>query len=501
MAGNPDFIPGLPEPSGLPGDLIHLSAITDTRTLRALWPKSDKETRDELVRRWAALDPVDGIRFFVLEPVNGEAHDPVNADWILQLWSIRDPWAILHYPDVPLALPRLLSEQPVENAVRQCLEKDPEKLIALWRDAPSILREHMYPMLFRHWFATDPAQAIAEVARAPRSWQKDIWIMSSLADDPGTMLDVIKANGVADRNPYAVNQLISKLAERDLSAAQAAVDGFLPSESRSWACAALAAKWAQSDPEAAWNWVEENAPTQKNRLLVWEELLTKDPAKALAMDMGGNSWPHSTALESYVKKLAGKDWEGAMELARSAGPNLRRQIVQGAAASMEWGSGDPIPKLEQLSGLIAGQEPDFKTPAYYLFRGLDPAEAPDIAAWLSGQPESVRNAMILPMADRLREVDQATAAAWLAEVPPSEARTEQIMQTTAAWAGKEPEAAAAFSTGLPPGVDREYAILNTAIAWHRNDPAAARAWLETLPDSEAKTRAVRELDAGSGKTR
>ncbi len=502
--GQPDSIPGLPEPSGLPGDLIHLSHITDTRTLRALWAswaKSDWETSDELVRRWAALDPVDGIRFFLFELVKGEPRDPVTADWILQLWSDRDPWAVLNCPEVPLALFHLLSEQPVDRAVRQCLEKDPEKLISLWRNAPSVLRDHMYPMIFRHWFANDPARAIAEAARVPRSWQKEIWIISSMAGDPGAMLDVIKANGVADRNPYAVNQLIFKLADKDLSAAQAAIAGFLPGESRSWACAALAAKWSQSDPEAAWAWVEANAPTQQNRLQVREALLKKDPAKALAMDPGGDSWPHSTELVGYAKELAGKDWEGALELARSLGPNLRRQIFQGAAASISWEEGDPVPKLEQVGRLIAQQEPGYKMPAHFLFNGLDPGQAPAIAAWMSGQPENVREALILPMASRLREVNPATAAEWLVQLPPGEKRTEQLLESTAIWAGNEPEAAAEFSVSLPEGAERDYAILNTALAWKRNDPAAARGWLEALPDSPAKTRAMQELEAGSGKAR
>lgn len=99
----------------------------------------------------------------------------------------------------------------------------------------------------------------------------------------------------------------------------------------------------------------------------------------------------------------------------------------------------------------------------------------------------------LNLVERLKKESPATAAAWLAGLPPGEVRTEQLLRTTAAWAGTDPSAAAAFFLNLPPGPDRCYAILNTALAWHRNAPQAARAWLDTLPDSPAKTRALTEL--------
>ena len=493
----PAAIPGLPEPSGLPGDLIHLTTITDTRTLRALWATAgDLDTRAALMERWAELDPADGFQYFGIDQVNGAPRDWLEATGIAEDWEARDPMAYLMYMNSIPGIGYISVSMKLSGSLDGLVDANPEAMMAFWKSASPEIKEDLSFSIFRYWFAHDPARALAEMEQTPRRFHDSIWLGVRQAAEPDAMLEILLKRHGANRNPSAVDSLIGKLAENDLPTAQAAAAKLPPGPSRTQACAKVVEHLSKSDPEAAWAWMEAEAPTNENRRVAGDALLEKDPVKAIALDPQGNWWPKSFPLERYATDLAKKDWPAMVGLAESVGPALRDQIIRAAAGSLAWDEGDPIPKLDQLGSLIAGFGGGRKILNDSFLDNLNPAQAPAIATWLNAQPEPVRQAFIEPMVERLQKESPNAAAAWLAGLPPGEVRTEHLLRTTADWAGTDPSAAAAFSLTLPPGPDRDYAILNTALAWHRNAPQAARAWLDGLPDSPAKTRAVQELDRG-----
>lgn len=442
------------------------------------------------------MDPVDGIQFLQLELVDGAPRDYRGASQIAYTWRERDPMACLKFIVSESDSDLGMISDSVSSLVEKCLATDPEEVDALWKTATPALKWSMSYEVFRYWFSHDPARALAEAEQAPPGLQDSIWNRAASAADPAAMLEALIKTRGANRHINAVTSLIEQLTEKDLPAAQAAAAKLPPGPARTQACAEVVKHLAKKDPEAAWAWMEAEAPTNKNRREAAGALLEKDPLKAIALDPQANWWPKTDALDDYARDLAKTDWSAMVELAESVGPTLRDQILKGAAKSLSWEEGNPLPKLEQVGGLIAGLGGKGKKLNDSFFEDLNPAQAPAIATWLNAQPESVRDAFIEPMAERLQKESPATTAAWLAGLPPGEVRTEHLLRTTADWAGTDPSAAAAFSLTLPPGPDRDYAILNTALAWHRNAPQAARAWLDGLPDSPAKTRAVQELDGG-----
>jgi hypothetical protein len=486
-------IPGMPTPSGLPGDLIHLSRIPDTRTLRAAWKTGDSEEEVALVKRWAELDPMDGLQFFLFDELNGAPRNTSHAFEIANAWTKRDPDAYLKFlSGLPAAVPYPLTNT-LDTLVRKRMESAPEAFLNYWKTAPAHLQNASYRAFFQCLFHKDPARAVAEMQQVPESWRANIYHDASSTSDPGLVLrGLLTADGVS-YNPTPVHYLMRSLAKKDVAAAREIVIGLPPGEARIQAATEVVAVMAAKDPEAALTWMETHAPTAENRQRVAQALLKTDPARALAMNTGDSLWKYSAALLEYAKDLASKDWGSAAALARSATPMMREKIIDGMAESLAFGAADPLPGLAKLSEILSGNSKGSFTLDGDAFENLAPQHAPAVAAWLARQPTEVQQALIPPLAYPLRSAGPATAANLLASLPVSEARTTELINLTSNWADDAPQAAAGFSLTLPPGKDRDYAILNTAIAWHRNDPAAARAWVDALPASPAKTKTLAEI--------
>jgi hypothetical protein len=65
-------------------------------------------------------------------------------------------------------------------------------------------------------------------------------------------------------------------------------------------------------------------------------------------------------------------------------------------------------------------------------------------------------------------------------------RTRAACRLAAGWASTEPRQAAAWVATLPPGEARLWAAKNVALQWTQYASAEARAWAAKLPDTERK---------------
>lgn len=485
----------MPAPSGLPGDLSHLSRISDTRTLRAIWKKGSWDDEIPLVRRWGELDPVDGLQFFLFEEVNGAPRSTQYALEMAELWAERDPDAYLKFVSgLPGVVPFALVN-PLWAIFEKRMNADTGAFLAYLKTAPAPLQNASYRSVFRHLFKKDPARALVEAQQVPESWDGDPWADAYDTSNPALVLPAFVSSGAASRNSYSFSRLVDSLAAKDLAAAQEIVAKLPPGEPRREAAQAIVAKMLEKDPEAALAWLEAHAPTAKNRHLVAEALLKTDPARAFAMGSSNALWSDSQSLMRYSAKLAKNDWAGVVALIRSSPPGMRKTLIQGIMKPLGWQDlAKPLPQLDKVSEILLGVDSNQNLLDRTSFEYLDTRHAPAVRAWLGQQPQAVQQALLAPLANTALEESPATAATWLAGLAASETRTTELIRATARWADEAPQSAADFCLTLPPGTDQDYAILNTAIAWHHNNPAAARAWVNVLPDSPAKIKTLAEIN-------
>lgn len=483
--------------SGLPDDFIHLSTISDTRTLEAAWAEAEHwMAQDILTRRWSELDPQSGIRWFLHGGDTAAGPDERAASMILDHWAKRDPAAALNYLE---GLTR--TDFPddfaycVVRLINGMLEKDPAAALASWHRAGAPARQAMVEAVFVHLFTNDPTEALREMANAPFDDRRKAWELIGYVKDPGGLIRSLLARPDLDCPTGDFGSIFKSLAGKDPQAAKALAESVPPGPRRAAACRAVLEKLVEDDPAVALTWMEEHAPNNENRSLVYSALSETDPQRALELFRQSQA-PLSGEVRSTLQTMADENWASARALADSQPGGLRKKEMIAVMVSglIEGGESGLPAQLDKLGGLLSGSGLKPEDLQGLWFR-LNFDDTPKVAAWLDAQPADVRELLLPGLFDIYRHRDPAEAGDWLLRQAPGEARTSAIASHVFQLAVSDPTAAAAFGLNLPPGPEQDCAILNTAAAWQRNDPAAAQRWLESLPESGGRKQALEHLRA------
>lgn len=497
--------PGIPEPSGLPGDILHLTAIGDTRTLRAAWPEADDAARELLVDRWLELDPGDGIRFLLAEPVNGMPRDSTLAAELAWKWDQRDRRGFLRFlaalpGEVPLLQIwggefRFFWDRPFRALT-------PDEGLALYHQGGAGFKKMAAQPVFRMLADQNPARALEEIQRLPPASREAAWEGAANADDPGAVLRLLREHPPAGCSLTSWEQLFAGYCNKEPEAARALAESLPPGQAREDACQEVALLMAKKDPGAAFEWMEDHSPSNENRIVLLNAMADSNPDRSLELTIQ-HQLDLPPALEEHLENLAHENWEAAQARAlKTPAGRTRSQMITAMAEALSFEDTEPLPLLEKLSQLLTaagGSESRGKAqklPDAFL-RRMNPAQLPEVTEWVSGQPAPVREALMAPLLGRMESESPESALSWLAQNPPSRTRTGLLLGKVVQWTAQDPQAAADFVLRLPEGTERDYAILNTAAAWQDFAPGAARQWVETLPDSPAKIRAAQQLEQTS----
>lgn len=452
------------------------------------------------------LDRQGAIRFLL----KGDAKSLVGKIVMGSLvtdWLNEDPMAALRFlgglrgVDTEFFSALGQSERCAERlrqTVEICLQSNSGELMAFLREGSPVVAGLLCRPIFERLFSTDPVRAVREIDQLPANLRNDAWewcgeMRKEDAAAVFTMLDEKRAAHCPEEK-YA--GIFARWLEADPSAARAAAERMPLGPLRDSACLNVVATLAQSDPEAALVWMEAHAPDRTNRCKVYAAIAKKDPERAFDLCNRGRI-SYSEEVQKWLQNKAAANGQDGLELAAAAAnPWMRNEILTGLMEGISLKDGDLMPQLDRLGVLLRDirTTPGEKTVLSCPFCGISEEQLGVVKAWLVDQPEKVRDALLEPVLSEIPEDDPGAAAAWLAQLPDSVARSNALSLKVSRWASRDVAAAAAFSLNLPPGQDRDYAILNTALAWQRVDPVGARQWVDRLEDSPVRTRAVRELE-------
>jgi hypothetical protein len=232
-----------------------------------------------------------------------------------------------------------------------------------------------------------------------------------------------------------MQSILGELGLSNPQAAQAYVAQLPDNPVRDAAIDRLAVSWAESDPQAAINWMQSmNGPNGAT------------PAVLAQMVNIVNDWavvdPRGTA--AYVQTLAGT-------------PNFERLISQ---IGTNWASADAQTALTWAQSLPADNGHDSATTAVITQVAIQDPQA----AW-----------------------NDAT------QMLTGNAQAQALSNVITKWSAQNPAQAATALSALPEGDMQNKATATLAANWLKQDPTAASEWINTLPSSPARDGAVVQI--------
>ncbi|MGA2052251.1 MAG: hypothetical protein ABSH19_02950, partial [Opitutales bacterium] len=277
---------------------------------------------------------------------------------------------------------------------------------------------------------------------------------SKLAEAKADLAKILRLQGPYDREK-ALLALAAGLDNATLQGLLADLEPHLHGENNAQAFSIFLGQWAESDPQAALDWLKRERKTIGMGFVsnVFEAWSAKDPAAALAaisqlptgQDVRGN------ALTAVIENMMAQDPQSALS----------------ALVSQRFGaySNDVI---QSLYGELAKVNPSATA-----------------AAALNLPTSSLRNAVMASVAGSWAAQDPAGALAWVNGLPlmPDSLRNAVMTSVAESWAAQDPAGALAWANGLPAGQAKNDAVKSVIDTMSEQDPSGAAAYLLQLPDS------------------
>lgn len=344
-------------------------------------------------------------------------------------------------------------------------------------------------------------------------------ISTMAANDPEQALDMYLANSslMAGAN-HSVSGIFHQWALKDPGKAAAALSKIQDPDTRNQATANLVSSWANSDPEAAWNWALKQPVSDHNyndlrvRLLnVWAN---QDPQAALGKALSLESRQlQNSVLPNIVRQWAQKDVDAALSWVLSLQDSTllassMQQIVYSnsvdpgplfdilvrdmpAGGTFEnsvsnvmsrWAREDPEAAAVALSSLPMGDA--FRNGAGAIVREWSKKNPAEAFQWVLSLPEgAARNNTLNTFLNSSVRNDSDQARQFFSALNPNEQK-KYAATIVSGLASKNIDEAIDFSFTIADTDQRARAFKNIASTWARKDPQAAGEWAMGLNPSE-----------------
>lgn len=457
----------------------------------------------------ASLSPADYQRMLERVRFLPEAAQKFFTPAVLRRWIEMDPATAVKW---------CVGNADLNDAMRHWTERDPAAARAFVATLPALYRNSAVSGCAAALAATDPAAAMAFIARFGIDEYPVAPALHQLAKhDPGWLLKRSESLPASLRG-IARTMAVSEMGRNDLTATVA---------------------WARQQPDqtallsSLLNGIKDQRAAlsvitclpqhlQQSLLDSWaSELSRKDHKETLTLlnDVQGLSEQAVKRLmDSAVRYLAAKDPAAAAAQLQTEFPNrvdmwaqalARTWAVTDLSAAKAWAATLPegtarqqaiqtIEQIESRQAVATASTPLERLlgkgqPSRYVDQGdvlrLSPAERAAILQEISG-PKQKDDYRLANIRGGMKQFFPAEYARWLAAEPEQSSQTSQFARE---WAGEEPQAAAAWVLKLPAGEAKTTAIACVAGQWAALDPAAARQWVQSLPPGPERNTALQAV--------
>jgi hypothetical protein len=258
------------------------------------------------------------------------------------------------------------------------------------------------------------------------------------------------------------------------------------------------AMWAQNDPDAAQEWALGCKNPEQRRFAIngiLTALAEADPEEAMAFL---DDLPVGESRLSYISDLfrimAQKSPARAAEIAKGLDHRGLQQPAIFTVASV-WGQTEPVQALTWLlqnsTTQVDGywQIENFVGEIAQSWVRTSPREAADFAAALP--PGEMRSALIGRLGESWGATDPQAAAKWLTAMPKSAETYRAFDSLIRSWSRREPAQAADFLVAQPAERTRDWLLRSLGDSWAMQDPTAALAWAQkqSAPEIERQIAA------------
>lgn len=294
------------------------------------------------------------------------------------------------------------------------------------------------------------------------------------------------------QNAIAFLKAVAGLGAEEIAAMMVDVEKINPSDHRRYQlCNALINRWAEIDPDAAWDAAMQFEDKNLKRQMISSVIgaisrADLDKARHLLSEIKDPQTKHN-ALYAFLNQAASQDPEEAFRVLVSESAD-RQGYGHYHNLFQKWAKDDPDAAIAKLS-LIKG---DYNR--QQAMQGIvtvlvtsDPKRA---LAMLDGMPPGQSRAnMLSSITAAWMSHDSDAAIAWINSLPAAD-KSKALQNSCWQLIQEDPAKAAAFLSSLPANNQTSHQFSNLASQWAQQDFEAARKWVDSLPDGRTKEQAM-----------
>lgn len=414
----------------------------------------------------------------------------------LQL-AVLDGW---RKTDLPGALGWVL-QLPDAEARQRALEEiipalaadNPQAALAQLNDMEPAPGERSYTLLFQHWAATDPVQAIQHWQTIPdqddRDKVRDAILAVWVDQQPEAALNWVKSQPDSESKNQAMETCIGGLAKTDVPKALALTESLPEGSWRNTMIAGLFNDWAGKDlasATTACQQLPDGLAKEKAGEYVLSRRIDQDPASAAEAVKNLPPGDHrQQAIEQLCQRWAGADLPAVLAWAQSLPSETERAAAFNQLAA-RWADKDPQAAIQ-----FAGQHPDLSSDALgEIGKAWAKNDLAAATSWVESLPDGEKkDAVLLAMAGATAGNEPALAAKYctLFTTAPTQPMLEQVRAIAGTLAKDDISGAVEWARGLKAETARQAALSAFSEAWAQNDPKGMAAYALGLPAGEAQT--------------
>ncbi|HTB64135.1 MAG TPA: hypothetical protein VK737_11185, partial [Opitutales bacterium] len=480
--------------------------------------------------KWASADPQAALAFATTaaKGVSRNGNSLGNAFATGEIVEVLGTWAATD-PQAALAATKKLSTATLRssalNSVLETMVKgpDPQSAVAYAKTLSGAQGRDALSTVFNTWATTDPAAAFAATGQISNLQMRGQMTRNAIVAeanlDPQAALAMTKSLPPGLQNMDDYSYAFSRMAMKNPSDAVAALAQMPAGYMQNLATQAVAADWADTDPQAALAWASNiTNPTERQTALYYSlrhmsgsdavgalaqinlisnanqrasattdilsNLADTDPAAALQwVDKNTTGNTYNRTISNVLAHLSTDDPTAAVNYIATMPPGTAKNNATSTTLNL-WSQQDPQAALDWANQNLTG--PDLNNATNNIVRNLIATDPTSAESYVAGMPDSpARTNAIQNLANTLSRQDPNTALDWLTNTPglPDAAKTAAMSTIMNAWAQTDP-AAAAISLNQMVLKDPTYANLlpNLAAQWAAADPDSALQWAEAVTD-------------------